>query len=262
MNHSNSAQSVGTFPLSFESMKKEFKLDFLMSVREPAFVLPTLLFPMMFYLFFGLLFGKSGLNGQMPTFLMVTYGVFGIMSPALFGFGVSVALERDKGWMAIKQVTPMPPLQLMLAKMTNAMTFASIIIICLFFLGAVFGNVLLTKSQWLSLAATLLIGTLPFCALGMAVGFWVKGNAAVAVVNLIYLPTAFLSGLAIPINYFPNWLQQVAHILPPFHLSQLGLKIIDMDLGGSTFTHLGALVLATCLFLFIALTGYKRSQSE
>lgn len=255
-------QSIAGLPNSISSLKKEFNLDFKMALREPAFIVPTLLFPLMFYVFFGLLFNKGGMGGQMPTFLMVTYGVFGIMSPALFGFGASVAMDRDKGWLAVKQVSPMPPLQFMLAKLFSAMLFACAIIVGLFSLGALMGDVLLTKSQWLSLAGLLLIGTLPFCALGLAVGFLVKGNAAIAVLNLIYLPSAFLSGLWVPINYFPEWLQQVANVFPPFHLSQLGLKIIDMDIGQSTVVHISALLLSTIIFLAIAVWGYKRSQTE
>ena len=255
-------QLISSFPSSFRSLKKEFSLDFNMSLREPAFIVPTLLFPLMFYVFFGLLFSQKGMDGQMPTFLMVTYGVFGIMSPALFGFGASVAMDRDKGWLAIKQVSPMPPLQFMCAKLFSAMVFACAIIVGLFCLGAIFGDVVLARSQWLSLAALLLVGTLPFCALGLAVAFLVKGNAAVAVLNLIYLPSAFLSGLWIPINYFPQWLQQVANIFPPFHLSQLALKIIDMDIGQSVAVHISALLFSTAVFLAIAVWGYKRSQTE
>ena len=125
------------FPSSMASLKKECALDFNMALREPAFIIPTLLFPLMFYFFFGLLFGQQGMNGQMPTFLMVTYGVFGIMSPALFGFGASVANDRDKGWLAVKQVSPMPPVQFMFAKLYSAMVFACAIIIGLFCLSCV-----------------------------------------------------------------------------------------------------------------------------
>jgi len=120
-------QLTSILPISLDSMKKEFSLDFKMALREPAFIVPTLLFPLMFYVFFGLLLNKSGFGGQMPTFLMVTYGVFGIMSPALFGFGASVAMDRDKGWLAVKQVSPMPPLQFMLAKMFSDVVSTKII---------------------------------------------------------------------------------------------------------------------------------------
>ena len=41
--------------------------------------------------------------------LFATYSVFGVMAPGLFGFGVAVAIERERGWLALKRVAPMPP---------------------------------------------------------------------------------------------------------------------------------------------------------
>lgn len=245
-----------------ESLQYESKLEFMLAVREPAFIIPTLAFPLMFYVFFGLLFANVGAGENVAAYLMVTYGVFGIMGPALFGFGANVAMDRDKGWLAIKQVSPASPLQLLLAKMFCAVIFSISIVIGLFFLGAAFGHVALEKSQWILLAVILLLGAIPFCALGLAVGFWVKGSAAIAVVNLIYLPSAFLSGLWIPIQVFPEWLQKISLVLPPYHLSQLGLKVIERDLGQSTGLHILVLIAYTVIFLIIAKIGYKKSQGE
>jgi len=240
------------------SFKHELLLDIKMACREPSFFIPTIAFPLMFYIFFGLLFSDMG-KGQTSTYLLVSYGVFGIMSPALFGFGASVASERDKGWLALKQLSPVSPWQYIFAKLLNALLFGIIIVIGLFTLGAVFGDVVLTIGQWLSLAALLMFGSLPFCALGLAVGFWAKGKSAVAILNLIFLPSAFLSGLAIPVFMFPQWLQQVAAIFTPFHLSQLGLKIVDMSLGQSVLSHITFLFITLFIFSVIAMKGYKRS---
>jgi len=248
--------------ISLNSFSREFILDFKMAWREPSFVLPTLSFPILFYVFFGILFSDLGGGENSATYLMVSYGVFGIMAPALFGFGATVAAERDKGWLALKQISPMPASQYILAKLFNALLFSLIVILILFSIGAVFGNVVLATSQWLLLAGVMLLGSLPFCALGLAVGFWVKGNSATAILNLIFLPSAFLSGLAIPVFMFPAWLQQFALLLPPFHLSQLGLKIVDMDLGHAVGLHITALIAATALFSILAITGYKRSLSQ
>jgi len=243
------------------SFKHELLLDIKMACREPSFFIPTLAFPLMFYVFFGLLFSDMG-KGQTSTYLLVSYGVFGIMSPALFGFGASVASERDKGWLAIKQLSPVSPWQYIAAKLFNALLFASVIVVGLFTLGAVFGDVFLSTWQWLSLAALLMLGTLPFCALGLAVGFWAKGKSAVAILNLIFLPSAFLSGLAIPVIMFPQWLQQVAAVFPPYHLSQLGLIIVDMSLGQPALIHIAFLVVTLIIFSVIAMKGYQRSLAN
>ena len=157
-------------------------------IRVAGFVLPTLLFPWMFYIFFGLVFNRTGMGGQMPTYMLATYGTFGIIAPALFSFGVGVAIEKGQGWMDIKQASPMPPMAYIWARVVSALMFALAVIIGLFTLGALFGEVLLQTSQWLLLALVLVLCTLPFCAIGLAMGLYLKPQVAPAVVNLIYLP--------------------------------------------------------------------------
>jgi len=74
----------------------EGKHEFLRLLRAPSFAVPTLLFPPMFYLLFAVLFaGRSG-DFHANIYLLATYGVFGVMAPGLFGFGVSVALRNER----------------------------------------------------------------------------------------------------------------------------------------------------------------------
>lgn len=235
----------------------EAKTEFLKAFRMPAFAIPSLIFPMMFYVFFALVFNRGGMGGQIPTYLLATYGVFGIMGPALFGFGVGVAIEKDQGWLALKQCSPMPISAYFFARIITAMQFALLIVLSLFILGGFFGGVQLTTFQWAATLGLLIIGTLPFCALGLWMGLALKGQTAPAVVNLIYLPMAFLSGLWIPIQMFPAALQYLAWALPPFHLAQLVLKIQGNDLGHSWLIHLAVLTAMSLLFLLLAIRSFK-----
>jgi ABC-2 type transport system permease protein len=236
----------------------EARYGFLALARTPAFTVPTLLFPLMFYVFFGVIFGARGPSLAMPTYLLATYGVFGIIGPALFGFGVGVANERDAGTLTLKRATPMPVSAYFFAKIAMSLVFGAAIISGLFALSAYAAGVTLHRVQWFQMAGILLAGTLPFCALGLAVGSWARGQAAVAIVNLIYLPMAFLSGLWMPISVFPEALRTLALAFPPYHLSQLALKVIDMDQGQSAILHVSALVAFSLAFLVIAAAGFRR----
>ncbi|WP_395373933.1 ABC transporter permease [Marinicella sp. W31] len=241
----------------------EAKTEFLKVFRMPAFAIPSLIFPMMFYIFFALVFNRGGMNGQVPMYMLATYGVFGIIGPAIFAFGVGVAIEKDQGWLALKQCSPMPISAYFFARIVTAMLFALIIVISLFTIGALFGNVRMTSSQWLFTLILLILGCLPFCAIGLWLGLALKGQTAPAVVNLIYLPMAFLSGLWIPIQMFPAALQNAAWALPPFHLAQLVLKIQDNDLGYPWWVHTGILLVMTLIFLFLAMRAFKKiSESK
>ena len=78
------------------------------------------------------------------------------------------------------------------------------------------------------LVAILVLGSIPFSAMGLALGYFAKPNSAPAMVNLVYLPMSFCSGLWIPIFVLPQVLQNVAQVLPPYHVSQLALNAIGM----------------------------------
>jgi hypothetical protein len=102
------------------------------------------------------------------------------------------------------------------------------------------------------------LGTLPFCAIGMFVGAMVSGQAAVAVCNLIFLPMSFLSGLWFPIQLMPRFLIDIAPTWPAYHLSQLALRVAGAPTTGTVTTHVLALTVVTVLFFLLAV---RRLQS-
>ncbi|WMN59153.1 ABC transporter permease [Pseudoalteromonas xiamenensis] len=225
----------------------EAKFDFLSVLRAPGFVLPSLLFPCVFYIFFGILFN----HGNASSYLMVNYCVFGIMGPALFNFGVNVAQDKENGCLALKKLSPMPSIAYVLAKSSTALCFSAVITLLLFTLGLAFAEVSLSLSQWFQLFFVALLGTFPFCLLGLFLGLSVPSKGAPATVNLVYLPMSLCSGLWMPINLFPELLQQFAWILPSYHLSQLGLDVIDASQGYPPSWHIGYLIVFSVLFIFM-----------
>ena len=233
----------------------EARAQFLTVARTPGFTIPTLVFPLMFYVFFGVVMSFSP---TAPTYLLATYGVFGLIGPALFGFGVGFATERDSGALLLKQTTPMPAAAYLLARVATALVFGIAIVTGLFLLGAYAANVTLYRWQWFSLAGIVLSSVIPFCALGLAIGAWVKAQSAVAIVNLVYLPMAFLSGLWMPIAVLPGFLQEMAIIFPAYHQAQLALKVINMDEGGSAGMHVLTIGIFTAIFLVVAAVGFRR----
>ncbi len=243
---------------------KEAKYEFLKALRMPAYSLPTILFPVMFYCLFGLSFLKNQPAGgvSMAAYLLATYGAFGVIGAALFGFGVGVAMERGQGWMILKRASPMPPSAYFTAKIVMSTVFGLTIVILLFGLGYFFGGVRLPVGGWLALLAVLVAGAVPFSALGLAVGYTAGPNSAVAIVNLIYLPMAFASGLWIPVAVLPSFFQKLAPWLPAYHYSQLALKRIGADVGDSTTSHLLYLAVFTALCLGVAYLGYRRDEGK
>ncbi len=220
-------------------------------VRLPSYSLPTLLFPLMFYSFFGLVM----IPGQ-SLWLLCTFATFGVLGTALFAFGVGVASERAQGWLLLLRASPAPVNAILAGKAISAMLFAAITIVAMSWLAALFGDVRLPIGAWVSLVLVLVAGTLPFCLLGLAIGLWLSPNAAPAVINLIYLPLGFLSGLWIPVPALPDALQTLATWLPPYHLAGLALHVTGA-LPGPWLVHLLVLLLYTLIFGFLAALGWR-----
>ena len=243
----------------------EARSELLKALRLPAYSLPTLAFPCVFYLFFGIAFGSHGVgtgSTTMATYLIATYGAFGVIGASLFGFGVGVATERGQGWMLVKRATPMPPAAYFAAKTAMSLLFGLIIVLLLTALGVAFGGVRMPLATWAGLAATLVAGAIPFCAMGLFLGYLAGPNSAPAIVNLVYLPLSFCSGLWIPVQVLPPFLKHLAVYLPPYHFAQLALHWLGADQGGRVVVHVAALLGFTVLFLAGARWAFLRDEGK
>lgn len=235
---------------------REIRYEVLRWLRTPSFAVPTLLFPPLFYLLFGVLLNHG--RHDAAVYLMASYSVFGVMAPALFGFGVGLALDRERGLLALKRAMPVPPLALLLARTALAMLFALAIGVLLQALAALLGGVVLTPGQRIWLLLVDVLGTLPFCAIGLALGAYAGGSGAPALVNLIYLPMAFLSGLWIPLRMLPAWLTTLAPLWPSYHLGQLALQVVGQDDRRGSAGHVAALLAVTVVFYALAQRRLRR----
>ncbi len=234
---------------AWRSYALEAKYEFLRLLRTPIFALPTLLFPVLFYLLFGVLLNRGGGGAQ---YLLATYGVFGVMGAALFGFGVTVAMEREQGQLTLKRALPMPPGAYLLAKMAMALLFSGIVSLLLAVVAATLGDVTLAPAQWLTLWAVHVLGAIPFCAIGLYIGTVANGTGAPAIVNLLYLPMAFLSGLWLPLSMLPAIFAKLAPVWPSYHHAQIALKVVGMDAGGALWMHVGVLAVLAVAFFVLA----------
>jgi ABC-2 type transport system permease protein len=240
----------------------EAKYELLKLARMPAYALPTLAAPLMFYLFFGIAFGSQGGGGlARATYMLATYGAFGVIGASLFAFGVGVAVERGQGWLLLKRASPMPPLAYFVAKIAASALFALLIVLGLFFLAAAFGGVRLPVGTWLALAGVLVLGVPPFCAIGLAIGSIARPNSAPAIVNMLYLPMAFLSGLWVPLAFLPPAIREFAPMLPAYHLGALALGVIGAG-GGVWWVHALVLAAFTTAGLALAALGFRRDEGR
>jgi ABC-2 type transport system permease protein len=230
---------------------KETKYELLKCLRLPMYSVSTIVFPIMFYVLFGLIMGRQNIgNISTTTYLIAAYGTFGVMGASLFGTAATLASERGFGWLEVKKATPMPPFAYFLAKVVMSMIFSATDVVLLLILGTAFGGVHLPAI----VAAKLLL------TLVLAIGYFAGPTSAPAFINVFYLPMSFCSGLWIPFMFLPHFIQKIAILLPPYHLSQLALQLVGADNGGSTSGHWEALIGFAMICLGIAWAGHQRDQ--
>ncbi|HEX2864597.1 MAG TPA: ABC transporter permease [Deinococcales bacterium] len=232
-------------------------------LRVPAFVIPTILFPIMFFTLFGLPnIGLEIVPGvKAGPYMLAAFGAYSMLSAALFSFGTSIATERGLGWNRLLRVTPMKPGVYLLAKAVNALIIGLITLLALFAFAAVAGHVTMTLGAWLSLLVRLLGGMIPFIALGLWIGYFGGPNSASPITNLIFLPMSFASGLFVPIHQLPKFVQDIAPYLPAYHSGNLAWDAVGGG-DGKDLIHLAWLVGYTVFFLLIALIAYRKDEGK
>jgi ABC-2 type transport system permease protein len=254
-----SARAIAPF---FPMLAAQTKSEFLMLARVPAFTIPTIVFPIMFFALFGLPNVHEGFEGTtVGKYMLASFGAYAVISVALFSFGVTVAAERARKMTALMRSSPLRPLAYLGGKTFATLAFALVTLVALFAFGAFVGGIRLEAGQWFALVGVLLLGVFPFIALGFAVGYIAGGNSAVAILNLINLPMAFGSGLFLPLPMLPHLVQQIAPYLPAYHYGQLAWSVVG---AGSETPLTAVLWLAgySVAFLLFALRAYGREQTK
>lgn len=240
---------------------REIKYELLKLVRRRAFSLATIGFPIMFYLLFGVTNRHAADGGfQIAKYLLAGYSAFGVIGAALFGVGVGLGIERSAGWLDLKRSSPMPPAAYLLAKCVSAVVFGLVICTILIAIGVTLAGVHLTILETAKLLACTAAGAIPFAAMGLLLALVVPASAIPGVVNLLYLPMSFCSGLWMPLAALPHWLQRLAPVLPTYHLAQLMLGIFGYSQPGTTVSHAVALAGFTLLMLGLAWLVFQRAE--
>ena len=234
--------------------------EFLKCIRTPAFASAILGFPIIIYLFCGLLIDWGEAIEKSDHFWIIAASSIGAIGTGMFGFGVYVANERGQGWLLLKRVSPMPIIVYFLAKAMMAVVFTLLISCIILAIGQLFVAVQFTLAQCVLLIVVISLSTIPYCMIGLLCGFMTSPNTAHAVVNILYLPLLLLGGIVIPFDILPQFLQSIAVFSPVFHSTQLALKLINSSLDYLTILHL--LVLAAYSTVCVLLAGFFYSRQK
>jgi ABC-2 type transport system permease protein len=224
-------------------------------LRYPAFSVPTLAFPALFFMLF-----VSSREDREATLLVASFAGFAFLSIAFFQFGVCIAAERESPWERFLRTLPLAARVRFAARLVSGSLFglASAGLVAL--TGVATTDAHLSPSRWAAVVAALVLGAVPFALLGIALGYWTPPRGALPVANILYLVLAFAGGLWTTPAHLPAAVASVSPLVPTRQFGNL--------LWGATEGRLWRprdwlLLLAWgAAFAALAAWGYRRDEGR
>jgi ABC-2 type transport system permease protein len=187
--------------------------------REAAvfvFLFPLLLFALLTSVYNGRIYGQPASWALLAGMLG-----YGAATTAFAGLALILVARREMGILKRIRSTPVRPMAYLVAVLASIMIVFALQAAALFVLGK-----LLKSTPWphnfVSMVLALALGAATFAALGLAItGFIRSLEGSSAVINIILLPAAFLSGSFGPTRHYPQALRAIGDVLPLKYLIDL-----------------------------------------
>jgi len=209
--------------------------------RNPAAAFFTIFFPLMFLIIFNLLFGNDevtfpGGSVSGSTFYVPAIAAFSLITACYTNLAMSITFSRDQGVLKRKRGTPLPTVSFLAGRILHSTLIAILMVAVVATAGALFYNVDPPIDKLPAVLAAVVVGAASFCALGLAITSIVpNAEAAPAVINITILPLLFISGIFIPLDDAPGWLDNVTGIFPIKHFADAMRTPFNPFVDGSGF---------------------------
>ncbi|HLO14119.1 MAG TPA: ABC transporter permease [Anaerolineales bacterium] len=205
----------------------------------------------------------------LPELRYIHYGMVSMVTLAVVLLGIrlasaSIIREKESGTLEQLMVTPITPLELILAKVIPmiVLEIGGLLIgvtLSFFVFGvAPHGNPIATLLLFIALS------TLAFLAT-VGIGIWIATYArnqiqALLLTFFVLFPMMFLSGTITPVSAMPIWLQWLSFLSPMRHYLALALGIFIKGLAlNMVWPHALTLAGFTILILWVGLRRFRRS---
>ena len=200
--------------------------------RESAvfvFIFPPMLFLLLGAVYDGKIDGFPAVDA-----LLVGLVGYGCANTAFAGLAITLVIRREGGILKRLRATPLPAATYLAAVLVSTLVVFLLQMALTLGLGVVLYGAHYPEN-WPGFFLALLLGAAGFAGLGFGVASLIRSaEGSSAVVNLIVLPMAFLSGSFGPTRSYPDVLQAIADVLPLTYLIDIFKNVY---LRGESFWH-------------------------
>ncbi len=193
------AASTKAAPLGRQILAQT-QVELLLTLRRGESVLITLIVPVLLLIFFASLNIVPATNGHAINFLLPGMLALAVMATGMVSLGIATAYERYYGVLKRLGGSPLPRSGLIIAKVISVLALELIQTVILVGVAAVFYGWRPTGTPLLALPV-MVLGTVTFAALGLAMAGALRAEVTLAGANGLYLIFLLLGGGILPLEH-------------------------------------------------------------
>ena len=209
--------------MNLATLGRQLNFDLLIFRRNPAATFFTVILPLIFLILFTSIFGNGTLeNGaQVSTVYVPGILTLAIVSATAVNVAITMTTRRARGVLKRVRGTPIPPPVFILSQSLAGTVIAFVMTLIISLIRWLVYGVSLQFETFPSLVISLIVGAMSFAAIGLAMTTIMSSEAASpAVTNAVFLPLYFISGVFVPNDQVPSWVETVGNLFPVSHLNQ------------------------------------------
>ena len=200
--------------------------------RNPRAVVFALVFPIVFLFLFNSIFATgndtvtvAGVSLDIESYFTGGLIAYAITLNCYSTLIVSLTTQRESGQLKRYRGTPVPAWTFIASLVLRSIVLVAVMVVAMLAIGAAAYGVDIHGTAVVGLVVYAVLGTATMCALGIAVSaFCPNADAAGTIGPFSAVILSFISGVFIPVDQLPDWLEQVGRVFPLFHLAQ-GLQV-------------------------------------
>lgn len=234
------------------------RYELLRTLRNTKFFIFSLAFPLVLFLLVAGPNRHEQLGGiSFPVYYMSGMAAWGTMTAVIAGGG-RIAQEKSIGWHRQLRLTPLSTFTYMATKVAAGYMMALTSMVILYAAGMSIG-VRMSVAHWAIMTSLILLGLVPFAALGILLGHLLTVDSMGPAMGGITSLLALVGGAWGPVAD-AGWLHGLAQALPSYWLVQAAKPAID----GGSWPVRGWLVMGAWALVLAALAArvYRRDTER
>jgi imidazolonepropionase-like amidohydrolase/ABC-type multidrug transport system permease subunit len=238
-----------------------FRSNLRLTLRERSVLFFNFIFPFIFFFGFAELFGAG--KGEGIAYFVGTVLMIGILGNGLWGAGMRSVQEREANILRRFKVTPISPLPILAASMASGWLLYLPVLVTLLGL-AHFQYAMPWPRHLISLFLMASLGVCAFRAIGLILASVANTmQEATVLIQVLYMPMLFLSGVTFPSAGLPVWAQTVAEFMPATYLVNAFQGIFFRNQGLlDNAAPIAALLVTLAMGLFLSVQLFRWEKEE